>query len=558
MFGILGWLGIPAGMTIVIGPVLIVALSIDFGLHVFMRYREERGSDDGIGAAMSRSTASVAVAFLLVTLTAAIGFLSNLVSPISFIRDLGVGITLGVVSSFVIFVTLVPALKTSADGLLERVGFDRRKVPLGKGRFLRPMLGAGVDAARRAAPLVVVVALLAGAAGGVAYTDLDRQGFQNEVEVADWKTDLPGPMAWEAAETEYQRNLQYERAQYQADNDFSSVTRFLVEGDATDPATLDRVAAGHAAAQDNEAAFSQGDRVEVLSPLTVMEQVAAADDEFAAAYRDADTDGDGVPDRNVEDLYDAVYDAAPEQAARVIERTDGEYRSLLVYVPVEQGLDTGVQGEAMHELADEMVGDSELSVTPVGFATLNNAELAVLADDILKTMLFALGAILLALTAVYRLERDSATLGALTVVPIVLVVGMVVGSMHLFGVPLTFVTALLMSITIGLGIDYNIHVSDRFVQELDRGTAPTPALYAAVTGTGGALLGSALTSGAAFATLLLHPSPQIRSFGAIVVLALGLSFLLSVFVLPSLLYLWASRIRGLDVSQGAPAGASDD
>ncbi|TYL38018.1 RND transporter [Natronococcus pandeyae] len=562
MFGILGWLGIPAGMTIIIGPVLIVALSIDFGLHVFMRYREHRGPEDGIREAMSRSTGSVAVAFLLVALTAAIGFLSNLTSPLSMIRELGIGITLGVLSAFVIFVTLVPALKIGADGLLERFGFDRRKTALGKGRYLRPVLSSGVHVARRAAPVVVVVALVAGTAGGLAYADIDRQGFQQDIEVADWKTELPGPMAWEAADTEYQQNLAYEQEQYQGDHEFTSSTRFLVDGDPTDPETLEAVADGHAAADDSDVTYSQGGEVAVLSPLSVMAETAATDEEFAEVYHGADTTGDGVPNQDVDEVYDALFDAAPEQAEQVIERTDdGEYRTLLVHVPVQQGLDVGEQGDAMHDIADEMEDGSAASVTPVGVATLNNAELAVLADDIMETMLIALAGVLVALAAIYRFERDSALLGALTVVPIALVVGLVIGSMSLFGVPLTFVTALLMSITIGLGIDYNIHVSDRFAQALERGADPATALYTAVTGTGGALLGSALTSGAAFATLLLHPGPQIRSFGAIVVLALALSFLLSVFVLPSLLYLWATRVAEWDAAEShetRPSVADND
>jgi len=34
-------------MTMIIGPVMIAGLSIDFGFHVFMRYREQRGTTKG-------------------------------------------------------------------------------------------------------------------------------------------------------------------------------------------------------------------------------------------------------------------------------------------------------------------------------------------------------------------------------------------------------------------------------------------------------------------------------------------------------------------------------
>ena len=558
MFGILGWLGVPAGLSIVIGPVLIVALSIDFGLHVFMRYREHRGPDDGIRTAMGHSTRGVAVAFLLVTVTAGIGFLSNLVNPIGFVRELGIAITLGVISAFVIFVTLVPALKVSVDGLLERVGIDRRKRSLGEGRLLRPMLELGVDAARRAAPVVIAIALLAGVAGGLAFADVDRQGFQQQSEVPEWQTELPGPLAWESAEMDHAKQDEYVTEEYRSTMDFASVTQFLIEGDATDPEALERVVALERAADDSDAAFQQGGEADVVSPLSVMETVADRDDEFAETFEAADTTDDGVPDRDLIAVYDALYEAAPEQAAGVIERTDdGEYQSLLVQVPVQQGLDMGEEGDAMHEIADaaeggltnagEATGAAEdereaFAVTPVGQATLNNAEISVLADDILKTMLIALGAVLATLTLVYWLTYGSALLGAITVVPIALVLGLVIGGMYLFGIPITFLTALLVSITIGLGIDYNIHVSDRFAQELERTGDPIDALYTAVTGTGGALLGSALTSSAAFSTLMLHFHAQFESFGAIVVLALALSFLLAVFVLPSFLYVWAGHV----------------
>ena len=555
MFGILGWLGVPAGLAVTIGPVLVIALSIDFGLHVFMRYREERGPEEAIRSAMDRATSSVVVAFLLVTATAAIGFLSNLISPVASVRDLGVAITLGVLSSFLIFVTLVPALKVSVDGLLERFGLDRRKAALGEGRFLRPVLTAGVGLARRAAPVVVVVALVGGLAGGVAVTQVEQQGVQTDFEVAEWKTELPGPLAWESADLPFQQNVEYVQGEFQRGGG-GSLTQMLVEGDPTAPETLQRVSVGTDAAVDTEVAFEQGGQVRVISPLSTMQAVAQRDEQFAAVYAEADTDGDGVPDRNVARVYDALFEAAPDDASRVIERQSGEYRSLRMLVPVQSDADRGDRGAAMRAVADEMETDG-LTVTAVGSATLTNAELGVLADGILRTLLLALAVIGALLTVVYRLEYGSATLGAVTVVPVALTVGLVFGSMFVFGVPLTFVTALLLSIAVGLGVDYSIHVSDRYAQELADGTDSLTALETAATGTGGALLGSMLTSGIAFATMLLHPSPQLRSFGALVVFALTLAFLLSVVVLPSMLHLWNSRVRS-GPSPGGAVVASDD
>ena len=539
MFGILGWLSIPAGMTLIIGPVLIVGLSVDYGLHVFMRYREERGEAEDIREPMLRGLSSVAVALSLVTLTAAVGFMSNATNAFGVIRQLSLGITLGVVSTFVISLTLVPALKITIDSLLERVGFDRRKQSLGKTDLLEPLLGSGATLAKRAAPAVVVLALVVGSAGAVAWTDLDRQSVQQTNDpIAEWKQDLPGPLGWETSEYDEQSRYvdDHYRSASERDRKRSQV---LFEGDVTAPTALAAVRSVHDEADQQDAVFTRDGAAPVVSPLSVMTSVAATDDAFASVFRDADTDGDGVPDRNVEAVYDALYAAAPEEASRVVERTDGEYRSLRAIVPISRAATSAEQAETMRAVAAAGEDDGVETIA-VGSGTLTEAELTQTADSILTTLGIALAAVGVLLTVIYRVATGSATLGAVTVVPITLVTALVVGGMYLLEIPLTLLTALLLSLVIGLGIDYNIHVSDRFAQELERGQGVTGALHTAVTGTGGALLGSTLTSVGAFSALLLHPHPQIQSFGTLVVLALSLSFVVAVFVLPSLLLTWAN------------------
>jgi predicted RND superfamily exporter protein len=112
----------------------------------------------------------------------------------------------------------------------------------------------------------------------------------------------------------------------------------------------------------------------------------------------------------------------------------------------------------------------------------------------------------------------------------------------------------LMSLVIGLGVDYNIHIGDRFADELRDGKGTYEALSLAVTGTGGALLGSTLTSAGAFLTIMLVPSAQLQSFGAMVVTALVTSFVVSVVVLPSGLVLWR---QGSSIELGTPAANED-
>jgi predicted RND superfamily exporter protein len=552
MFGLLGWLGVEAGTISIFPVVLISGLSIDFGFHVFNRYREQRGPDDGIREPMSEGIRLVTTALLLVTVTASIGFLANLVNPLPVIRDLGVSITLGVVSALIIFVTVVPALKISIDGLLERLGLDRHKAALGHGTYLRPVLETSVTLARRAAPVVLILAVVVGTLGGLAWTELGQENYQqSDGEVAEWKQQLPGPLGWE--QSEFPEQQQHAQAAYQPANaDDAAQSQILVRDGLTANSTLEDIEAGVQRIEDDGLLITQTAVQSYHTPTTEMRRVAAENETFAAVFQRADTDGNGVPDRNLEAVYDAFYEADSQTAERVLERTDGEYRSALVTVSLDADRSEG--GDVVPQLDDAaavMEGDGQRTATAAGSIAVNYAILNETIGGILLTMVIALLTIAVALTAVFRYMHGSATLGAVVALPIVLVVGLVIGGMYLLEIPLTLLTALLMSLVIGLGIDYNIHVGDRFADELNAGRTPVESLRRAVTGTGGALLGSTLTSVGAFATIALVPHPQMQSFGGLVVIALVTSFAVSMLVLPSLLLLWSRHAVG-SVGVGKP------
>jgi predicted RND superfamily exporter protein len=540
MFGLLGWLGVRAGTVSIVPVVLISGLSIDFGFHIFNRYREQRRPHEGIRAPMSRGVELVTTALILVTVTAAIGFLSNLANPLPVIQDLGVSITLGVISALVIFVTVVPAQKVIIDRFLEWVGLDRRKAALGHGTHLRPILEGSVVLAKRAAPVVLVVAVIVGAAGGLAWLNLDEESFQeSDGEVAEWKQSLPEPVGWDPSPVPAQ-DRHVTEAYTPANAEDAIQSWVLVEGNVTSPDTLEAIDAGVGQIEEDGILLTQTGSPAERSPTTVMARVAAENETFAAVFQRADTDGDGIPDRNLESVYDAFYAADSQTAERVIERTDGEYESLLVVLSLNA--DYSESDEVVQTLeagAGTMEADSQRTATVAGQLAVNSAVLSEIVDGILVTMLIALLAIGVTLTGVFRYMHGSATLGVVVALPIVLVVGLVVGGMYLLDIPLTLLTALLMSLVIGLGIDYTIHVGDRFAEELDGPQSPPEALRVAVTGTGGALLGSTLTSAGAFATIALVPHPQLRSFGGIVVIALVTSFVVSLLVLPSLLLVWS-------------------
>ena len=122
-----------------------------------------------------------------------------------------------------------------------------------------------------------------------------------------------------------------------------------------------------------------------------------------------------------------------------------------------------------------------------------------------------------------------------TIVPIGIVIVWLYGLMYIFGFHLNIVTAIIAAISIGIGIDYSVHMTERFRQELDSTGDKILALKHSARGTGVSLMVSALSTVAGFAIMGFAPMPLFASFGILTAVMIILAFFASVFVLPPLL-----------------------
>ncbi|WP_135830493.1 efflux RND transporter permease subunit [Halorussus halobius] len=555
MGGFMGWAGIGMTQILIAVPFLLVGLGIDYALHVVMRYREARADDPDATPreAMRRGLAGVVVAIGAATFTTSVGFLSNAVSPLASIREFGVVSGAGIVSAFLVFGLLVPALKVELDGALERAGFSRRRPAFGRGGAVGDALGVGAGLARRAPYAVLAVALVLGVAGGVAATDIDTSLDQRDFlprDSPDWMDSLPGP--FQPSDYDLRANAAYVDESFAQSRDRSRA-EFLIEGPVTDPSTLDRIAAGRdgLANASTPAELADGS-LQLTGPLDTISSVAASNETVAAMVAEADTDGDGVPDENLAALYDAVYEAAPEAASATIHREGGEYRSLRLSVGLSGGADTRTVTEEMRAVASAMESGTDLTVTATGRPIVDELVQRGLLATLVEGFVVTFAVILAFLTLIFRYRYDALTLGAVVVAPVVLAQAWLFGTMYLAGIPFTTETAIIAAIGIGIGVDYAIHVGERFVDEFDGGDA-IAALGRTVRGTGGALLASAVTTAGGFGVLVLALVPSLRRFGFVTSVAIAYAFLASVLVLPSLLALWVRYTEYAGDESGATA-----
>lgn len=92
--------------------VLFVGLSVDFGIHFGVRYREQVGFGHGHATSLRNAAGKVGGAMALAALAAAIGFLSFLPTHYVGLSELGLIASAGMVAALVANLTVLPALLT--------------------------------------------------------------------------------------------------------------------------------------------------------------------------------------------------------------------------------------------------------------------------------------------------------------------------------------------------------------------------------------------------------------------------------------------------------------
>ena len=144
--------------------------------------------------------------------------------------------------------------------------------------------------------------------------------------------------------------------------------------------------------------------------------------------------------------------------------------------------------------------------------------------------LVAYGLIVLLLFATYRsIARAVVPLLAITTV-----IGVLNTTMFLAGMKQTLMSIAINAITLGLGIDFSIHMAERYAEERER-HSPVKAVKVAIEETGKAIVTSALTMAGGFGALMLSTFPMLWDFGFLSFIAIIFSLIGALTVVPAFL-----------------------
>ena len=551
VYGIGVLLGINLGnpmMTTV--PVLIIGLGIDYGIHYTSRYRQELDEGKDVNMAVTRTGATVGFAILLTTITTVVGFMSNLISDISIIREFGILCSIGIVSAFILMLTFFPAAKTIIDNRRKKKGKDivkkrpskkkkDKKSTFGK-KFWSKIgepetfceadrdcvnngLGLGAIAARTPVKVVIVVLLITsvGAYGGLQ--------LEAEYSFTDF---LPSDLEVTDTVNMFVREF-----------DFSEETVYiLVEGDVTDPRVFRNVQNVQRRAMDSDYAVS------ARSPESVYEvgesmylQGGFEDhDHFSELWMNATDEDHDITEEEIITIYNMMMEHRRDDTIRVLKQEKNEFTGLLIRVPVDTQDEEKVS-ETQEDMEQAAEPFKELDMDRVlitGSPIVSQSTFESINQGQIQTLIITFIIALLILVILYSYLGKGPLLGAVAILPLVFVIIWTFGAMYFLNIPLNPVTVTIAAITVGLGIDYSIHLTERFNEDTENIPHPECALCVSASHTGSALFGSAATTIVGFGILSFAIIPPLAQFGQVSALSIFFAFLASVFVSPTFLLAW--------------------
>jgi predicted RND superfamily exporter protein len=527
-YGLSGWLqflGVEMTFNAAMNsiPVLLLAIGVDYGLHVVLRIREELNEEEQRNPqgrvtlrdfdrlarqrAIRQGTTLTSIALLIAITTDIIGFLSFRLSSLAFLQVFGTVIAIGLLLIYLLSISALPALMLLLPA--KRLPLEKAsKVAVG------PLAKKVGDLSQRPALVgVLAVVLLIPMIGG----------FQ-QLEVAFEQRD-------------------------QLDDSVPVVQDFLLISDAfgTSRSPLYVVIDGDVISPEGRAAsalaatmLSQRDDVSgVPNGLWDVLEQARLDDAVLDGWLTAAENGDVTAWASLSTW--ALENTTGIETTKSLLARDGEQTVLSFQADTLDWAATVELAESIEEALNALADDTDGFTLRLSGRSLINAQTTsdVASASIESTAIVAV-VILFMLVGIHTSRnnslREGVQRGFVSWIPLMMVVVWVYGLMGYTGYNINSQTVTIGALSLGLGVDYAVHFTTRLEEEAEHFPLAKPSEWVArsTATTGRAMGGAALTTAGGFAVLNLSALLPLRLFGQAFVVAITLALLSSLLILPAL------------------------
>ena len=524
-------------LEVAVAP-LVLGLGIDYSIHLQRRYNSFRSEVSDASSAWLGACAKLSTPLGLAVITTVSAFLANIISPLPPLETFGIALAVGVISAFVNATVVVGALHVVLDSSSNDVVNEPIRMP--------KLASKVVELQRSQQAIVLIMALIITGAAIVG-----AMGLETEFDLSDFLDE-----EMEIMEVRNQLETEYESAGWK-------VVYVLMEPSSgkesisDDKSLLTEMRGLHSDLANNHDVVGGGNSDGSPSyegPYKVLYDAVDNDKQFGERYGLVISKGRLIDSSNLNlggafqelSMNDSTADPFTNDSwADRVSKTvslDGES---IVFIRIEIRVDASTSSDTSRvvEWFEEELGSedddgkmrSELSGVAVIHVTGDLVALQNVLDGLNSSQLSstAISFTVSFLVLLLLTRRPVPALVVLT--PVVLATIWVVGSMVLLSLKWNVLTVMVTALSLGIGIDYVIHMWRRFEAEREKRENIWDALEETISTTGVALILSAGTTALGFLVLLLSPMPVVQQFGLVTALTVTFSLILSIIVLPVLL-----------------------
>ena len=563
-------------------PILVLALGIDDSLHALHRYKEERAAGKSSDEAAKITVHRIGRAITLTSITTMVAFAANLFSDIAALRSFGIEAALGIFSAFLLTGIWTPIIRKTLDDWQERrMSKDGKAIPDHR-RHSAWLEAIPVRAGqvKTASIILLIVSIMSIPAvigmtkleGDFAVEDfLDEESdfavgvrelnvrFADEGEPANLLVlgDVLDPRVYAAIDV-FRQNMNDlpegvpDKITRQPDGNidllaldemvFAAQGSLVLDSTPFEAAGWDVNASEHGVGCPNLAnslfvdtsdrdclAFFYG----FLSlygvpgtgpipdiPSSIVRLYITPDHPLDPAQPWLDTSGRPASYSMMQIRFGVTQ---PEDFPGLGEGIEEIWNDLSVFT----NLSSGTYEEIGPEEEDQPLTWVMLTGRPITRYAASSAMQEEMQSSLILGSLF----VLISLTIGFR----SFAQAVVTFLPILVVVVWLYGLMYVLGASLNIVTVTIATISLGVGIDYCIHVTERYRESKKNGLDHDECLKTIGGACGLALFGSATSDIIGFCVIALSPMGLFSSFGIFSAAMIALSLFASLVLTTSLL-----------------------
>ncbi len=503
-------------------PILLLAIGVDYGLHVVARVREEMQNQElndpqgrqtlrdfsleARSIAIRKGTILTSAALLVAIFTDMVGFLSFRFSSQQFLVSFGTVIAIGLFFIYLLSITALPSLMML---------IPPKRLPLEKsGKNDIGPVSKWIGSLTQKPVLVVLVTVIISIPMFIGFQQLEvgfdtRDNFDDSVPV---------------------------------------VQDFLLIADEfqSSPSPLYVVLDGDVISQNGRDIYyeivselSSSERINAL-PIgiwSILEESRSSDSELDLLMNNLD-DSDSS--------WDSLENWLLSEAGRNISSGNLNSDATQTVISFQAAtLDWQATADFESSLSDEMMkiskdNSEEYSIQLSGRSLILAQITADVADSAVISTATVAGVILIMLISINSFRQQDLIAGVargfVTWIPLMVVVVWVYGIMGLSGYQLNSQTVTIGALTLGLGVDYAVHFTTRMEEEVEHLPHGSPSDWTTKSAatTGRAMFGAALTTAGGFSVLNFSSLVPLQLFGQVFVVAIILALVSSLFLLPAL------------------------